>query len=124
MRTPCLLLQGLLRQKITAAIPNVSAGALEPATQRLAVNLGYRSELNLRGPELACRLECRLPERLAVPEQKIHSSGHACGPAIFEMITKINPQKLYPIHTTHLEAFKTLRNITITYPEYGKKITI
>ena len=27
------------------------------------------------------------------PEQKIHSSGHACGPDIFDMIKKINPKK-------------------------------
>jgi ribonuclease J len=58
------------------------------------------------------------------PEKKIHSSGHACGPAIFDMIKKINPKKLYPIHTTKPEAFKILKNINIIYPEYGKKIII
>lgn len=58
------------------------------------------------------------------PEQKIHSSGHACGPAIFEMINKINPRKLYPIHTVKPEAFKVLKNMNIVYPEYGKKFTI
>lgn len=58
------------------------------------------------------------------PEQRIHSSGHACGPAIFEMINKINPKKLYPIHTVKPEAFKALNQINVIYPEYGKKITI
>ena len=48
------------------------------------------------------------------PEHKIHSSGHACGPDIFEMIQKIKPKKLYPIHTEKPEYFKKLKtNITI-----------
>ncbi len=58
------------------------------------------------------------------PEWKIHSSGHACGPAIFDMIQKINPKTLFPIHTVNPEAFKELSGINIIYPEYGKKITI
>jgi len=57
------------------------------------------------------------------PEHRIHSSGHACGPAIFEMIQKINPKKLLPIHTVKPDVFKKLTEINIIYPEYGKKIT-
>ena len=58
------------------------------------------------------------------PERKIHSSGHACGPAIFEMINKINPKKLFPIHTVNPEFFKGLRQMIVVYPEYGKKFVI
>ena len=58
------------------------------------------------------------------PEQRIHSSGHACGPAIFEMIKKINPKTLFPIHTVNPIAFKEISGIKIVYPEYGKKFTI
>jgi len=58
------------------------------------------------------------------PEQRIHSSGHACGPAIFEMIKKTNPKTLLPIHTVNPIAFKKVSDIKIVYPEYGKKFTI
>ena len=58
------------------------------------------------------------------PEQRIHSSGHACGPAIFDMIKKINPKVLFPIHTLNPAAFKELSGIDVVFPEYGKKITI
>jgi ribonuclease J len=58
------------------------------------------------------------------PELKIHSSGHACGPAIFKMIQKVNPKKLFPIHTVKPKFFKKLTRINIVYPEYGKKISI
>ena len=57
------------------------------------------------------------------PEQRIHSSGHACGPAIFDMIRKINPKLLFPIHTLNPAAFKELSGIDVVFPEYGKKIT-
>jgi ribonuclease J len=58
------------------------------------------------------------------PEHKIHSSGHACGPAIFDMIQKINPKILFPIHTIKPEQFRWLSKINIQFPEYGKKIII
>ena len=47
------------------------------------------------------------------PEHKIHSSGHACGPDIFDMIKKINPKKLYPIHTEHPKMFSNLNMDTV-----------
>lgn len=58
------------------------------------------------------------------PEHKIHSSGHACGPAIFDMIKKINPKTLFPIHTVNPIAFKELSGIKIEFPEYGKEVKI
>ena len=53
------------------------------------------------------------------PEQRIHSSGHACGPAIFDMIRKINPKLLFPIHTLNPSSFKELSGIDVVFPEYG-----
>ena len=35
----------------------------------------------------------------------IHASGHASGNEILDMISKINPKKIYPIHTEHPELF-------------------
>jgi ribonuclease J len=58
------------------------------------------------------------------PEKKIHSSGHASGPAIFEMIKNINPKQLYPIHTVKPQLFNSIKNIKIIHPNYGRKITI
>jgi len=37
-----------------------------------------------------------------------HCSGHACGAEIKELIEKISPKKLFPIHTEHPEMFKKL----------------
>ena len=37
-----------------------------------------------------------------------HCSGHICGPDLEELITGINPQVLYPVHTEHPELFKRL----------------
>ena len=47
------------------------------------------------------------------PEVKIHSSGHACGPDIFDMIKTINPKKLFPIHTERPKSFKHLKLETV-----------
>ena len=56
------------------------------------------------------------------PEFRIHSSGHASGPAIFDMIKSINPKKLFPIHTVKPEFFKDLKNLKIVFPKYGKSL--
>jgi ribonuclease J len=53
------------------------------------------------------------------PELKIHSSGHACGPALFDMIEKIQPKTLFPIHTIKPMAFQRLKNMNIVHPKYG-----
>jgi len=39
----------------------------------------------------------------------IHASGHASGKEILDMISKINPKKIFPIHTEHPELF-TMNN--------------
>ena len=37
---------------------------------------------------------------------QIHVSGHASGPEIQEMIDKIGPKRLIPVHTEHPHMFK------------------
>jgi ribonuclease J len=37
---------------------------------------------------------------------QIHASGHASGPEIQEMIDKIKPKLLVPVHTEHPELFR------------------
>jgi ribonuclease J len=39
---------------------------------------------------------------------QIHASGHASGPEIQEMIDKIKPKLLIPVHTEHPELFKNI----------------
>jgi ribonuclease J len=58
-----------------------------------------------------------------LPVYKMHVSGHASGPELLEMIREIQPEVLYPIHTTHKEHFMELENdgIKITYPTISTK---
>jgi ribonuclease J len=39
-------------------------------------------------------------------EDKLHASGHASGPEIFEMLGKIKPKKVFPIHTEKPTVFR------------------
>ena len=39
-------------------------------------------------------------------KDKLHASGHASGPEIFETISKIEPKKVFPIHTEKPEIFR------------------
>lgn len=52
----------------------------------------------------------------------MHSSGHASGPEIIEMIREIEPEKIHPIHTENKESFKTLKEdkIKIINPTIAK----
>lgn len=54
-----------------------------------------------------------------LPMHSMHVSGHASGDEIIGMIKEINPEKLYPIHTTNIESFDVLRDygIEVVYPE-------
>jgi ribonuclease J len=53
------------------------------------------------------------------PMHMMHVSGHGSGEEILGMIREIAPQKLYPIHTEHIEVFDILRDdgIEVVYPE-------
>ena len=53
------------------------------------------------------------------PIHPMHVSGHASGEEILAMIREINPENLYPIHTTHIESFDVLKEdgINVIRPE-------
>ena len=44
--------------------------------------------------------------RFGIEEHFAHASGHASGPELKAMITKINPERVFPVHTEHAELFK------------------
>jgi len=46
-----------------------------------------------------------------------HCSGHASGNQIIEAVNKINPKKLFPIHTQHQELFTVIKNTEIIHEE-------
>ena len=48
-----------------------------------------------------------------------HVSGHARGPELLDMIREINPDVLYPVHTTNIELFDVLKEdgIKVIHPE-------
>jgi ribonuclease J len=52
------------------------------------------------------------------PYEKMHVSGHANGKEIIDMIKKIKPEKLYPIHTEESELFDILEEegIEVIHP--------
>jgi len=54
-----------------------------------------------------------------LPYHPMHVSGHGSGEEILNMIRKINPEKLYPIHTEHVESFDALKDdgIEVIHPE-------
>lgn len=54
-----------------------------------------------------------------LPIHKMHVSGHGSGEEILNMIREINPEKLYPIHTEHVEAFDILKDdgIEVIHPK-------
>jgi len=51
-----------------------------------------------------------------------HASGHASGGEILDMIRRINPEEVYPIHTEGKEQFKVLEEdgIKVKYPTLSK----
>jgi ribonuclease J len=44
-------------------------------------------------------------EHFGIPEYSAHASGHASGEEIREMIRKISPEKVIPIHTEKPDLF-------------------
>ena len=48
-----------------------------------------------------------------------HVSGHARGAQLLDMIREINPDVLYPVHTTRIELFDVLKDdgIQVIHPE-------
>ncbi|MCW4017024.1 MAG: hypothetical protein NWF06_11700 [Candidatus Bathyarchaeota archaeon] len=54
---------------------------------------------------------------------QIHASGHASGPEIQEMIDKIKPKMLVPVHTQHPEMFRNSAG-KVHRPEKGVEVKI
>jgi ribonuclease J len=66
---------------------------------------------------------------LITPEDEmgIHASGHACGTDLFEIVSRINPDMLIPVHSLHPDEYKNkLENsdIKVELPDKGKSIEI
>jgi ribonuclease J len=58
-----------------------------------------------------------------LPMKKAHASGHASGNEIKEMLNRINPKIIFPVHTEHAKIFKKIaRNAVLI--EKGKKYEI
>jgi len=59
---------------------------------------------------------------LPLKNKCFHASGHANGKEILDMIREINPDKLYPVHTTHKNKFLKLKDdgIDVVYPTLSK----
>ena len=53
-----------------------------------------------------------------------HVSGHACQSELKQLITKINPKEIIPIHTEKPKLFETLFANKVVLPEYAKPIDI
>lgn len=61
-------------------------------------------------------------------EQKIfvrrHVSGHASKIELAELIEKINPTKIIPIHTTNSELFEGMFEGKVVLPKYSQPIEV
>jgi ribonuclease J len=53
-----------------------------------------------------------------------HVSGHASKPELKELIEKINPVKIIPMHTKHCEVFEGLFGEKVVLPQYAQPIDI
>lgn len=58
-------------------------------------------------------------EHFNLPMHQMHVSGHASGAEILDMIRKVGPEKVYPVHTQGKEAFEVLEDdgIKVVYAE-------
>jgi ribonuclease J len=53
-----------------------------------------------------------------------HVSGHASKPELKELIEKINPTKIIPIHTTNFSQFEEMFESKVIFPKYAQSIEI
>jgi len=62
-------------------------------------------------------------DHFGIEDYFAHASGHASGAELKAIITEINPDRLYPVHTEHPEMFKEFfRNVEMV--ELGKTYTL
>jgi len=57
------------------------------------------------------------------PQYKIHASGHASGPHLFNMVKEISPKLLIPIHTEQPELYEEVHN-NVLIVEKNKKYNL
>ena len=60
-------------------------------------------------------------------DRGFHSSGHASGPDLLEIVRTIGPRILVPIHTEHAQYFVTnLRSegIDVRVPRWGEEMVL
>jgi ribonuclease J len=53
-----------------------------------------------------------------------HVSGHASSPELIELIERINPEKIIPIHTEHCALFEEMFGEKIVLPKYSQIVEI
>jgi len=53
-----------------------------------------------------------------------HVSGHASKPELKELIEKINPAKIIPIHTTNIDQFEAMFEGKVVMPQYAQSVTV
>jgi mRNA degradation ribonuclease J1/J2 len=53
-----------------------------------------------------------------------HVSGHASKPELKELIERINPTKIIPIHTTNLKQFKKMFEGKVVLVNYAQAIEV
>jgi ribonuclease J len=53
-----------------------------------------------------------------------HVSGHASKPELKELIEKINPVKIIPIHTTNLKQFEEMFGVKVVIANYAQPIEV
>ncbi len=58
-------------------------------------------------------------EHFNLPMHQMHVSGHASGAEILDMIRRVGPEKVYPVHTMGKDAFEVLEEdgIGVVYAE-------
>ena len=62
-------------------------------------------------------------EHFGIKDYFAHASGHASGAELKALITEINPDRVFPVHTEHPEMFQEFfRNVEMV--ELGKKYTL
>ncbi|MFH1486337.1 MAG: MBL fold metallo-hydrolase RNA specificity domain-containing protein [Chloroflexota bacterium] len=68
------------------------------------------------------------PHHWEVPESEVglHASGHASGPELVDLVRRISPEILIPVHTEKPELFTSNlegSGVEVRFPEYGKAMT-
>ncbi len=73
-------------------------------------NVGYDAEVDEEGNKVL---------------ERSHVSGHASKPELVEMVEKIDPDTIIPVHTEHPAIFKEIfKKIEVILPEYGTPIEL